>query len=84
MTRLVPVVAVRRLRGRASRTLNAVRRLAALGSALGLALGSAGCVLTQDLPDPALDVPTQYKYAGKPDAPPPLDWWRVPDSERRP
>jgi NodT family efflux transporter outer membrane factor (OMF) lipoprotein len=33
-------------------------------------------VLTQDLPDPALDVPAQYKYAGKPDAPPPLDWWR--------
>ena len=33
-------------------------------------------MLTQDLPDPALDVPTQYKYAGKPDAPPTLDWWR--------
>ena len=33
-------------------------------------------MLTQDLPDPALDVPTQYKYAGKPDAPPSLDWWR--------
>ncbi|PDT63980.1 RND transporter [Bradyrhizobium ottawaense] len=34
------------------------------------------CVLTQDLPDPALDVPAQYKYAGKGDAPPSLDWWR--------
>lgn len=33
-------------------------------------------MLTQDLPDPALDVPAQYKYAGKPDAPPSLDWWR--------
>ena len=33
-------------------------------------------MLTQDLPDPALDVPPQYKYAGKPDAPPTLDWWR--------
>jgi NodT family efflux transporter outer membrane factor (OMF) lipoprotein len=33
-------------------------------------------VLTQDLPDPALDVPTQYKYAGKADTPPTLDWWR--------
>lgn len=33
-------------------------------------------MLTQDLPDPALDVPAQYKYAGKPDAPPTLDWWR--------
>ncbi|OAF05731.1 RND transporter [Bradyrhizobium centrolobii] len=33
-------------------------------------------MLTQDLPDPALDVPAKYKYAGKPDAPPALDWWR--------
>ncbi|MDA9436010.1 RND transporter [Bradyrhizobium sp. CCBAU 51627] len=33
-------------------------------------------MLTQDLPDPALDVPAQYKYAGKADAPPSLDWWR--------
>ncbi|KRP92826.1 RND transporter [Bradyrhizobium yuanmingense] len=33
-------------------------------------------MLTQDLPDPALDVPTHYKYAGKGDAPPSLDWWR--------
>ncbi|KYH03282.1 RND transporter, partial [Bradyrhizobium sp. DOA1] len=33
-------------------------------------------MLTQDLPDPALDVPTQYKYAGKGDTPPSLDWWR--------
>jgi multidrug efflux system outer membrane protein len=39
---------------------------------------SAGCVLTQDLPDPALDIPQAYK-AGKPSdavAPPTLDWWR--------
>ncbi|WLB59023.1 efflux transporter outer membrane subunit [Bradyrhizobium japonicum] len=41
-----------------------------------LAASSGACVLTQDLPDPALDVPAQYKYAGKPDAPPSLDWWR--------
>ncbi|MBI5260335.1 MAG: efflux transporter outer membrane subunit [Bradyrhizobium sp.] len=41
-----------------------------------MAFSSAGCVLTQDLPDPALDVPPTYKYAGKPDAPPALDWWR--------
>ncbi|AMA61328.1 RND transporter [Bradyrhizobium sp. CCGE-LA001] len=33
-------------------------------------------MLTQDLPDPALDVPAQYKYAGKGDTPPSLDWWR--------
>lgn len=40
------------------------------------ASSSGACVLTQDLPDPALDVPAQYKYAGKADAPPTLDWWR--------
>lgn len=33
-------------------------------------------MLTQDLPDPALDVPAQYKYPGKGDVPPSLDWWR--------
>jgi outer membrane protein, multidrug efflux system len=41
-------------------------------------VSSAGCILTQDLPDPALDVPQGYK-AGRlsdPDAPPTLDWWR--------
>ena len=40
--------------------------------------GSAGCVLTQDLPDPALDIPDGYKAARltAPDAPPKLDWWR--------
>ena len=44
---------------------------------------SAGCVLTQDVPDPALDVPQQYQPQGykaaapaDPDAPPTLDWWR--------
>ncbi|WP_430649857.1 efflux transporter outer membrane subunit [Bradyrhizobium ottawaense] len=52
-----------------SRTLRAVA-VACLASSLG------ACVLTQDLPDPALDVPAQYKYAGKGDAPPSLDWWR--------
>ncbi|WP_245305595.1 efflux transporter outer membrane subunit [Bradyrhizobium sp. LTSP857] len=45
-------------------------------AALCLAASSGACVLTQDLPDPALDVPAQYKYAGKPDAPPTPDWWR--------
>jgi NodT family efflux transporter outer membrane factor (OMF) lipoprotein len=44
--------------------------------ALCLAASSGACVLTQDLTDPALDVPAAYKYAGKPDAPPTLDWWR--------
>ena len=43
---------------------------------LGMAVMSASCILTQDLPDPALDVPSAYKYAGKSDALPSLDWWR--------
>jgi NodT family efflux transporter outer membrane factor (OMF) lipoprotein len=43
--------------------------------------GSTGCILTQDIPVAALDIPQAYK-AGKvvklagQDAPPPLDWWR--------
>src|SRR5689334_20396937 len=55
------------------------RRMAGWLAALCLALGSSGCLLTSDLPDPALDVPQGYKSAGKKDAldaPPPLDWWR--------
>ena len=39
----------------------------------------SGCILTKDLPDPALDIPEGYK-AARPskaaDAPPTLDWWR--------
>jgi outer membrane protein, multidrug efflux system len=39
---------------------------------------SVGCILTQDVPDPALDIPDGYKAARltDPDAPPTLDWWR--------
>lgn len=72
VTQGVPVIAMWRSEGSASRTLRAARWIAALC----LAAGSGACVLTQDLPDPALDVPTQYKYAAKGDAPPSLDWWR--------
>ena len=46
---------------------------------LGLVASSAGCILTTDLPDPALDVPDGYKAARLTkslDAPPTLDWWR--------
>ena len=46
---------------------------------LGLVASSAGCILTKDLPDPALDVPEGYKAARltkSQDAPPTLDWWR--------
>ena len=39
---------------------------------------SAGCILTKDLPDPALEIPDGYKAARLTslDAPPTLDWWR--------
>ena len=46
---------------------------------LALIANSAGCILTKDLPDPALDVPVGYKAARLStagDAPPTLDWWR--------
>ncbi|MEO8318255.1 MAG: efflux transporter outer membrane subunit, partial [Bradyrhizobium sp.] len=48
-------------------------------AALCLVASSAGCILTKDLPDPALDVPDGYKaarLATAPDRPPTLDWWR--------
>ena len=43
-----------------------------------LVASSGGCLLTQDLPDPALDIPQGYKAARltNPDPPPTLDWWR--------
>ena len=48
------------------------------GVMLALLASSLGCVLTQDIPDPALDVPGAYKYGGPraENAPPALDWWR--------
>jgi outer membrane protein, multidrug efflux system len=48
-------------------------------AALGIVATSAGCILTKDIPDPALDVPDGYKAARltkAADAPPTLDWWR--------
>jgi len=47
-------------------------------AALCVAASSVGCVLTQDVPDPALDIPNAYKAARQndSDAPPTLDWWR--------
>src|ERR1700749_175534 len=48
------------------------------GAVLALVASSLGCVLTSDIPDPALDVPGGYKYGGPraENAPPTLDWWR--------
>jgi NodT family efflux transporter outer membrane factor (OMF) lipoprotein len=57
----------------------ASRRAARWIMALSMALASSGCLLTADLPEPALDVPPGYKAAGKKnalEAPPSLDWWR--------
>jgi outer membrane protein, multidrug efflux system len=47
-------------------------------TAMGLIASSVGCVLTQDIPDPALDIPKGYKHAWKVDPAklPTLDWWR--------
>lgn len=47
-------------------------------AALCLVASSAGCILTKDLPDPALDIPQGYQAARltDADAPPTLDWWR--------
>jgi NodT family efflux transporter outer membrane factor (OMF) lipoprotein len=47
-------------------------------AALCIVASSAGCLLTKDLPDPALDIPDGYKAARltEKDAPPTLDWWR--------
>ena len=55
------------------------RRLARSFAVLGLVASSAGCILTKDLPDPALDIPEGYKAARltkAADAAPTLDWWR--------
>lgn len=62
--------------------LRPVRHYAApwKGSLLALGLSGllGGCILTTDIPDPALDVPARYKEGpARPEAAPPeLDWWR--------
>jgi outer membrane protein, multidrug efflux system len=55
-----------------------ISRAARWLAALGVVVSSAGCILTKDLPDPALDIPGGYRAARltETDAPPPLDWWR--------
>ncbi len=53
-------------------------RVARWLATLCVVVSSAGCILTKDLPDPALDIPEGYKAARltRADAPPTLDWWR--------
>src|SRR5467141_1261877 len=45
---------------------------------LFIVASSAGCILTKDLPDPALDIPRAKaaRLSSASDAPPTLDWWR--------
>jgi NodT family efflux transporter outer membrane factor (OMF) lipoprotein len=47
-------------------------------AALCIVASVSGCVTTQDLPDPALNIPQGYNAARltRADAPPTLDWWR--------
>ena len=40
-----------------------ISRTARWLAALSMAAGSAGCILTKDLPDPALDIPQGYRAA---------------------
>jgi len=60
--------------GRAGGGLRVGRQLLALA----VAASSAGCLLTNDLPNPALDVPDGYKASpqASTESPPALDWWR--------
>jgi multidrug efflux system outer membrane protein len=53
-------------------------RLARAIAAFCIVASSTGCILTKDLPDPALDIPEGYKAARlskSAGAPPTLDWW---------
>ncbi len=79
MSQRFPDVAVKRLPA----AISCANRVARWLAALCIVAGSAGCVLTQDVPDPALDIPQEYKPQGykaarlaDPDARPTLDWWR--------
>jgi outer membrane protein, multidrug efflux system len=69
--------------GKAAGWFAVVARLASVGRALAAFAAvttSSGCILTGDLPNPALDVPPGYKEVKttSPDsATPTLDWWRA-------
>jgi NodT family efflux transporter outer membrane factor (OMF) lipoprotein len=56
----------------------AVKSLGPLACALAVPMLLGGCILTSDLPDPALTIPGGYRSAGADArvAPPALDWWR--------
>jgi outer membrane protein, multidrug efflux system len=65
-------------RGGAAVRLSALSRSVRWLAVLCVVASSAGCILTKDLPDPALDIPDGYRAARltERDAPPTLDWWR--------
>ncbi|MGY4308686.1 hypothetical protein ACVIJ6_005929 [Bradyrhizobium sp. USDA 4369] len=46
---------------RESRVSAGLRHFVRWFAAIGLAVNAAGCLLTQDIPDPALDIPNRYK-----------------------
>ena len=76
MTHRIPGAAAQGLAAR----VPGLRSLARSLAALAIVVSSAGCILTKDLPDPALDVPDGYKAARlskSAGAPPTLDWWRA-------
>ncbi|RIK96971.1 MAG: RND transporter [Proteobacteria bacterium] len=54
-----------------------LRRFLRWGAVAGAAFVLSGCILTSDLPNPALDVPPAYQAPKDARAPAPkLDWWR--------
>jgi NodT family efflux transporter outer membrane factor (OMF) lipoprotein len=55
-----------------------LRRRLGVPVALVLVATSGGCILTTDVPDPALELPAGYKAArgDSSQAPPKMDWWR--------
>jgi multidrug efflux system outer membrane protein len=74
VSKTLPGVAV----GRRLAAVPCLGRAARWLAALCVVASSAGCILTKDLPDPALDIPDGYKAARltDKDARPTLDWWR--------
>ena len=68
-----PTVLLRRI----PRQFKPLRWLVRGFAALSLASASGGCILTKDLPNPALEIPAAYGPAAKlNNAPPTLDWWQ--------
>jgi multidrug efflux system outer membrane protein len=74
VSKTLPGVAI----GRRPAAISCLGRAARWLAALCVVVSSAGCILTKDLPDPALDIPDGYKAARltDKDARPTLDWWR--------